>query len=333
MKVFNINSLEEKLIKILKNTTVKQTIIHDIEYSNEKLLLQTPKGVFVDKPKRYSYNKRVFYKMTIAYNNYSNNTKKSMFIKKFQQLEKNIFTSMKRFFKKNYKFKFSINNNKFNTHAYLNLNLQMYKNEPILSVFDNTKTIHNINFIMPLSECVNIIYLKNIWIKNNIIGLNWLLLQTKVCLPFIKLHKCLIVEDNEKTSGTLNVNTSLYKKYIMMKKVGVIDKAIKIELIKHNLDYNTFIKIWNKKTIHSVKKTDYVVPKTSVHNTPLPNLFTPNMLSSVKLKKIKHRKRTKKAKLNNKTRKNDKHDKKRYRPPTSNQLSSLLKNLKKTKRD
>ena len=338
MKVFDIKSLNERKIKILTKKQFKKTSIYEIEYDSSKLLIQTPKGVFTNKPKKYTYNKNLFFKTSVLYNNYSINTSYLNFIKHFQNLEIGIMTSINKFFNKQYKFKYSINKNSYNNKAFLNLNIQMYNNKPIISVFDSNKFKKTLDYIIPLAECINIIYLKNIWIKDNIIGLNWLLLQTKVNLPFIDIQTCLIVEDGDTnySSDNYSENMKIYNKYIMMKKVGVLGKAIHRELIKNKLSYDIFLKLYQKKyncqlksEINSFKTNTIKTDKTPYFINTMPK-FTPNMLSSVKLKKTKNKKRRKKHRKNKKSKSLKNIDTKRYRPPTSNQLHKLLKKLKKS---
>ena len=164
------------------------------------------------------------------------------------------------------------------------------------------------------------------WRVKNRIGFNWVLVQTKVYQPFIYIKKCLIIEDQEvikykNTEEDLSKHHNIYNKYIKMRKFGVPEEALKIELKKNNLSYQDFIKYKPiKKSINdiSVKKAINQIPIKK----PMINAF---MLKGIKLKKPKKRKKQLKPKKNILTNIYTKN----YRPPTREVLAELIKNLKK----
>ena len=97
-----------------------------------------------------------------------------------------------------------------------------------------------------------------------------------------------------------------------MKRVGVPDIAIKIDLKKNNLAYEDYVK--------------YLNGESSIEHIPkLPPKISANMLQGIKLKKFKKSKKKSKMKPKPSPVKTT-----GYRPPGPDQLMTMLQKLKKT---
>ena len=255
----------------------------------------------------------MFYKLPLFFEYYKFNKNTREFIDTIIKIEN--FIINKYFKEQKEEFIFSINKSRTNTDAFFNIKIQISNNKIILPIFDNKTANQNLEYIMPRSRVLCMLYLKDIWTMNNRSGFNWILLQTKVYLPIIHIKECLIVEDTiEPIEKLIN-----YTKYFKMRKYGVLEAAIKIELEKNNLSYSKFLNSKSASESKFKKEIKLKSPRCTVR--PLINTA---MLLNVKLKN-KRRKKKRKSKnilpeiINTK----------KYRPPTAVQLAELIKNLKK----
>jgi hypothetical protein len=297
----------------------KNLIIIPITYQhNKRFIIQTPKLVIPEIPIIYCHRKMKFYKLKLCAFNYSFEQYIKDYVDKIQKIDALIKEKSKYFIKK-YKIINKLENfvpsyyfNKEKTVANFYVNLQMLRNKPAISIFDWEKNSKDMNYIMPQSMSYSIIWLQNIWFKDNKVGLNWVILQMKVYLPIYQIEKCLIVDDLENIVDQLeqnkikgNPNTELlndentreknlpsksgiklmdhpiYSKYFNMKRFKIPIPAIQMKLKMNNLDPNIILKDENDIYEDNVDKNDVTVT------------ISKNLFNNVKLKKSKPIKRIK----------------------------------------
>jgi len=247
---------------------------------------------------------------------YKCNKKSKEFIEKIKKVENFIVEKYDKVLE-NKSFTPSIKFSKSNEDAFFNVNIQIFNNKLVLPVFNYKKEQKSHGYILPRSRTLNIVYLKDMWRVNKRVGFNWILLQTKVYLPFLYINKCLIVDEPENQCANKlpgkNNEPNIFEKYIRMQKFGVPEVAIKIELEKNNLSFDDFM------NYNPQKNTN----KVSLIKKPMINI---SMLQGVKLKNSKRKRKKiskpKKGMLVNM-------DTKNYRPPTKELLADLIKNLRK----
>lgn len=324
-----INWKDISIDKIRKKPAYKvssETILTPLLYNKQKLIIQTPKSTFLRRPQSFM-NEGPYMKISLLFSYYIFNNNTNKFIDKIVLLEKQLEDIYNN---KGKRFKRSINFSKDKQSAFLNVNIQMFNNTPTISVFDNNKQPVSLDYIVPNAQSFNLIYMKDLWQNKKNIGINWVLLQSKIYLPIFEIKECLIIEDREpintKSSNEVkspfikkdNNETCLvingletYMKYINMKKFGVPDNAIQIELRKNNLCFEKYVEC-----LESYQKSKGEKPK------PPPLKINVSMLSAIKLKKIKKKKKKKLP---------PPPKKKGYQPPTPNQLQEMLKGLKSIK--
>lgn len=305
-----------------------ETILTPLLCNKRKMIIQTPKSTFIRHPLQFM-NDNHYMKVSLLFSYYIFNPNIKKFIDKINVLEKQleyIYNSSGK------KFKRSINFSKDKQSAFLNVNIQVFNNSPIISIFDNNKKSVSLDYILPNSRALNLIYMKDLWENKRNIGINWLILQSKIYLPIFEIKECLIVDDEDgnktppeevkpspikkavKSPVPLAINgLDTYMKYINMKKFGVPDNAIQIELHKNNLCFEKYIECLNSYQESKGKKPKPSPPKINI-----------SMLSGVKLKKVKKKKKKNKPPP-------PPPKKKGYQPPTPNQLQEMLKGLKSIK--
>ena len=190
----------------------------------------------------------------------------------------------------------------------------MLRNKPAVSIFDWEKNPTDMNYIMPQSMSYSIIWLQNIWFKDNKVGLNWVILQMKVYLPIYQIEKCLIIDDLEiivdqieqnkikeksntgllsdqntreeissSKSGIKLMDHPIYSKYFNMKRFKIPIPAIQMKLKMNNLDPNIILKDEND------------IYEDNVDNNDVTVTISNNLFNNVKLKKSKPIKRKKKS--------------------------------------
>ena len=298
------------------------------------MLIQTPKGMYLYIPNIIN-NK--FYRISFYINQLTSINRsfvnKIITIENFIKKQSDNLIKLSNIKRKHSKFISCIKYNANKTKAYMNLNIQMYQDKPIVSIFDKNKKLQDLNYILPQSSAINIVYLKNIWIKDNKMGLNWIMLQTKIYLPILKINECLIVEDEEelqakyynspKENQQFNLcpesTNSKFSKFVNMNKFGVPNGPIEIELKKIGLTLQEFLD-YNQKQSNTQGNIQQHTEIYSKPNNPIINVMD---IHSVKLKKCKKKKKT-----NNK----DNQVSNSYRPPSSTQLQDMIKNLKSSKK-
>lgn len=126
-----------------------------------------------------------------------------------------------------------------NKYIYYNFSLQQFNKKIICNVYDEDKHIQDLEYIEPGCDIYTILWLKNIWLKDNKAGLNYIVVQLKVYKPIIYTNKCLIIEDNDifvpDKKAIVSKDTSekvdpLYAVYFKMKKMGVPIQAIQMKM-------------------------------------------------------------------------------------------------------
>jgi len=301
MSVIDLKTIDLSHFKIKQSymTSKKKTILANIKYYSSNFIIQTPVALILSPPS-ININKK-FYQTSLFYEHYKFNKKIKYFVDKINEIEYYLLDKLQTKCKYINSIKSSNKDNVF-----FNLKLQMFNSKPVLSIFDKNKQKKSLEYILPRSRAISIIYLKEIWISNNKIGFNWILLQTKIYLPFLYIEECLITEEIEKKG-----NNTCFDKYTKMLKMGVPLKAIEFELEKNNLSINKFMSLHNRTHKNSSEKK-FIKPK-----------INPSMLLGIKLKKNKRKKKNKEKQILAKI------DTSKYRPPTKDQLSDILKSLKK----
>ena len=249
----------------------------DITYNNKPILIQIPKGRIIPHPQIFNNPKLHFINISLSY-------KKNSIIDKFCESIKSIESFIINTSKSNYKTSSSINSHDDN--SYFNLSIQVYNNEPIISIFDPYKNKQNVDYIIPQSNAICLISPKNIWKSKNKIGINWVLVQAKIFQPIIKIEECLIMDEFDE-QPLLNYHTipktekivndeisqesddglkSKYDKFLKMKKMGVPLGAIEIEMSKDpSFKINEFLNLIGeaprKEDSKSPPKFKLVLPK------------------------------------------------------------------------
>ena len=305
-------SIKNFNIKSPYMVTNNKIILSHIKYDKSYFVIQTTLCKILKSIPNLIQGKK-YYKLGLFFEHFKFNSKIDKFLNKIIEIENFLF--------KKYIKKFNLSNKvlfrsikRSNLHnIFFNVTIQINKSAPVLSVYDRDKNSKSVEYISPHSSSINILYLKDIWHLDNKIGFNWILLQTKIFLPFLYIKECLIDDAPDKKNV---IKSNNYLKFIKMHKFGVPLSAIRIELGKIGLEYKDFLKSLNgnKQDI----SLDNKIPKKIL-------IINPNMLKAIKLKKPK--KRRLKKKLEEKFVKP-----KGYQPPSKNQLQNMLKNLKKSKK-
>jgi len=313
--------LRDLKLKLSYMTSKSKIILSPIKYKRQNFICQTPPALVLNRLPTNNISGKKFYKIPLFFEYYTFNKKSKEFIEKIMEIETFLIKKYSSIIN-NKTFIPSIKTGKSNEDVFFNVNIQIFNNKLLLPIFDYKKAGQPLEYILPRSRTVNIVYLKDMWSVNNRVGFNWILLQTKVYLPFLHIKDCLIVEGTDDTvkKNTHNISPGLniFDKYIKMRKFGVPEKAIKVELEKNQLSYYDFMNFEPLKTQNNIPPTHHALIKK-----PLINM---SMLLGVKLKKSK-KKRRRKIKPKKEPPVNT--DTKNYRPPTKELLAELIRNLKK----
>ena len=291
----------------------------DITYHNKPVLIQIPKGRIIPHPQIFNNPRLHFINVSVSYNQ---NKTVTDFCNMIKSIESNIISSIK----SKYTVVSSINSD--DKRVYFNLSIQVYNNEPIISIFDPYKNKQSINYIIPQSSAICLISPKNIWKSKNKIGINWVLVQTKVFQPIIKIEECLIMDefdeqpllnyhnisssetivnsDNEDTNSDDDTLTKKYEKYFKMKKMGVPLGAIEIEMSKYpEYKINEFLTLIGE-------------PTKDISKPPPPKLVLP-------------KRKSKPAEKQNAPQTTSGQTSGAFRPPSQADIKNMLAKLKPTK--
>ena len=222
-----------------------------------------------------------------------------------------------------------------NKYIYYNFKLQQYNKIIMCDIYDENKKKQNVQYIQPGSNAYAILWLKNIWLKDNKVGLNYIVVQLKVYKNIIYTNKCLIIEDNDICAQTHPIHQTqqlpepkhksimevdpLYRTYVKMLKMGVPKRAVQMKMKMNGLDPTILDKIGT--CSHSNKYN------TSIQNNLNSNILPIDLLSGIKhtiLKKVKKNKKNKKKIILNKLGVS-----RRSGVPTLEEILNIKNNLKK----
>ncbi len=359
MSLVNWKNIDTSLLYICSPEQVSSNgNIFEIKYSKSELVVHTPRTMFVENPRIFLYNNRQYLKINLCFYNYEFNDEVRGFINLITNIENKINSNSKQLWKninkttKNKTFVPSIYFNDTKTKAYLSLSIQTEINnnisKPVISVYDKYKNIKDIDYIIPSATSYNIIYLRNVWQKGNKMGLNWVILQTKVYHPIFKLNECLIIDPFESnpnsfyniyTTSNEIINSSvikneppneehpIYGKYVKMKRMKIPDGAIQSKCMMDGINYNDFLNYINPSTTTTTNKAPPIPPPfllplgQTTLKTDSVNKITPNMLLSIKLKKNNSElPPPKKIHIENPS---------GFKPPSASDLLNVLNRLKK----
>ena len=271
-----------------------KTLQFEVKYNNRLLCIQTPKVMICSLPREY---KGVF-KISLCFQNYKTNSIYNNFINKLTEID-NHFNKIKdklsigtQKYKKSKKWLPTIRFDDKRSIAYLELTIQSQDNNPILSVYDHNKKKREIEYISKYSNSLNIIYLKNVWETDLLMGLNWCIIQTKVFKPIIELDECIIIDEHEESPihhyhniGSIkkmpDESHHILGKYVKMRRLGVPLNIIEVKLKSENISIETFKRYINT-GIFSEKNPEYMQNDSK----DMKSLLRPDMLHSVKLKSV-----------------------------------------------
>jgi hypothetical protein len=330
MSLVNWKNIDTSLLYICSPEQVSTNgHIFEIKYSKSELVIHTPRTMFVENPRIFLYNNRQYIKVNLCFYNYEFNDEVRNFINSILNIENKISNNHKTLWKninkttKNKTFVSSIYFNDTKTKAYLSLSIQTETNnnisKPVISVYDKYKNIKDIDYIIPSATSYNIIYLRNVWQKGNKMGLNWVILQSKVYHPIYKLDECLIMDPFENNPNSFynicspsnnptNINNNtvnntikieppseehpIFGKYVKMKRMKIPDGAIQSKCMMEGINYTDFLNYINPTANKDISNIPPVMPNipppfllSSLPKTENVNKITANMLLSVKLKK------------------------------------------------
>jgi len=283
----------------------KKIILYPIEYDKHYFMLQTPKAVMFKKLQGHISQTTKFCKTALLFEQYKFSKLTNNFIQGIRDIENSLLKKCNGVDHNTYIRSLNFTNS--NENCYFNMHVQAFDGKLVLPIFDYKKRPREISYVVPGSNCISIIYLKDIWISNNRVGFNWILIQSKVYLPFMYIKRCLISEEvpiSLKKAVVKSERGQDLTKYDKMLKFGVPLEVIKMDLKKNGIPYSSF-------------ECSGAVGVKDIVSRPVIN---PLMLKHIKLKKVKKRKKKPIRVLNT--------DDSRYRPPSSSELKSLLLKLK-----
>lgn len=284
--------------------------VFDVKYNcKQQFIIQSPKLLIPNVPMVYSHNNIKFYKLKVVAHDYSFQKKTKEFIEKLENIDTFIKNKIKDFYsrlkRKKSNNKFINTTNHYNNKVYLYFNIQFYNNKPIVNIYDWDKNQKDFNYLIEQSMAYSLLWLKNIWIKNNKIGLNWVILQMKVYPPIYKIDECLIIDDDEiinkemkeikeiKENLENNPNTyknhETYSKYFKMKRLRIPIASIQQKMRLENIDPTIILKdaddIVSELVKHPIIKSNHLVGLTNVklrHTTDLEQKQKPKYIDSLR---------------------------------------------------
>lgn len=336
LKSFNVSDITFKKPEKIG----KHSYVYKLHYQKKrKIIFQTPKLHIPYIPSVYRHKNYVFYKLGLEADRLKYDSEVKSFLRQLESIDRHIKSRAGTLWEKigysrrNKKFKNSVLYNSDKTKGFLYMNIQVYQKQPVLSVFDCNKDVQNYEYLIPGSRAYSLIWLDNVWMKSNQMGLNWVIVQMKVYLPIFKIDTCLIDESIDskededavkKAQQTPSQGTTLgthpsYQKYFKMKRMGVPIMSIQHKLKMDGLDEQIILK--NEEDAVPVSDTIKCALKPSQQQKSGGGLMNVlKGLGSVKLKKTKQNKKLKTSLV--KPRDN--------RIPSLEEILTQLKNLKKT---
>jgi len=259
-------------------------------------------------------------------------------ITEIKQLKKNIKHKKKLIYKKSYTAQ--------NKYIYYNFKLQQYNHEIMCDIYDEQKQKTNKEYIQPGSDAYAILWLKNIWLKGNKVGLNYIVVQLKIYKNIIQTHACLIIEDDDIFTQPNNKNNKdsdthvkhakhtkhisimeidpKYRTYVKMLKMGVPRRAVQMKMKMNGIDPNILDNLSNKNKIEKNNINNINNTGGSISMNPI------DLLSGIKNKKLKKVKKNK-NKNKNKLLLQKIGVRKRSGVPTLEEILKIKNSLKKIK--
>ena len=279
-----IHHKELKNYKICKKQTLKFNedysfipLRFTINNSYHKCIIQTPPLFIPYGVQKIDNNKQI---IDLSFQNYCNDNTTNLFLNNLQQLYTDI--------KKNYK-KYNVNNFLKQTNYDL---CSRFKLSDETLFYDSNKNI--INKVQSFEYGEFIIYLKGLWVYQDKIWFQWLLLQGKINNN-ISLIRYSFIDENEETIKQC--------KYNKMLKMGVPKHAVELQ---KKLD---------------LKNIPPPPPPPNFKISKPVSKIKPEDLQSIKLKKTKFTQKEKKKIISN-----------HFEPPSLEELQITLSNLKKIKK-
>ncbi len=293
VKVSNIDHIINNYSIYRSDETSHTTELFNIKYDNSLLFIQTPMASIYNEPNCY----KGIFKLGICFQSYKKNPVACNFVEKLMKIDNHFKSIAKKLFTresdKMSRWSSFIRFNENETNAYIDLTLQKKYKEPILSVYDHNKMSRGIDYITKYSDSINIIHLKNIWQKDNVMGVNWCIIQTKIFKPIIELDECIIEDEYENMPmkhyhktviNSIIVNNTLKKKspdeshpklgkYVKMKRLGVPQNIIELGLLRDNISpavFNKYLDTGECSDTDKVSHNNIIIKK--------------DMLTSIKLK-------------------------------------------------
>ena len=295
MKIFHNEDLSQMKLKL--ETTKKYSdeysfIPISIIYEKKRipLLIQTPQ-MFI--PYGITHNDdNTKTHCTISFHNKENDSLTRNLLKDFKNIQDKI----------------TKNFDKYSVNSFLKNSI--YSECMKLKIIESSKHYNNQKKLINNIECFSygsfIIQLSGLWIQNNQLWFQWLLLQSRIDEK-LEIQDYAFVDKRIPPPPPLPKSFSSISKYHSMIKVGVPKEAVLQKMKQDNVNPSLLEK--NEKILE----------------TPSRNLITTTMLQSVKLKKKNSFiKDSDKELLSSKTEKRDK------RVPSLEEIQDALKRLKKT---
>lgn len=272
--------------------------VYDVSYSKQDFVIQTPKVIFYNEPTIYKSKNTNYYNVTICFYNYSFCEYTRNYVDKLLEIENHFYNNRDTLWKniklssKNKKFLPFIKFNKTKDKAYMTLTILSDKDTPILSVFDKSKKIHDMSYIIPNSMAYCILILKNIWIKDKKLGFNWVLLQTKVFQPIQIISECLIIDEHEERDilhyhtpklikppvdsiKNTFIENPTFTRFVKMKKMGIPDMVIQNKMTLEGLNYSDFTTYYSNYSNNNSNNSEVVnnVTTESINDHPIYGKF------------------------------------------------------------
>lgn len=229
----------------------KNSFMCKLHYEKQKrIIFQTPKLHVPYVPTVYRHKNFVFYKLCLEADRLKFDKSVQQLFKQIEHIDRFIKSRASMLWekigysKRGKKFKNSVFYNDEKTRGYLYTSIQVYQRKPVLSIFDAYKEPQGYDYLIPESRAYSLIWLDNVWMKSNKMGLNWVVLQMKVYLPIYKLDFCFIEEPDTTASdaGVALYKHPVYQKYFKMKKMGVPVASIQHKLRMDGLDASIILK-------------------------------------------------------------------------------------------
>ena len=248
--------------------------VFDIKYNKiQNFIVQTPKWLIPNVPVIYTHNHFKFYKLKVVAHDLLFQKTTTQFVDKMEHIDQYIKNKTPHFLtrikKKKRNIQFINTTQYYNKNAQFYFNIQFYNKQPVLGVYDWKKEKKDLNYLIENSFAYSLIWLKNVWIKSNKIGLNWVILQMKVYLPIYKIDECLIkdeedidppestsvVDDKSPSNGIRYKDHEVYSKYFKMKRLRIPIPSIQQKMTLDQLDPSIILKEENDLVpIHTIKK-------------------------------------------------------------------------------